>query len=78
MHKNGWRKEATRNLARLITDVEESTTRRSIVAAEKPKRQNLIHHPSEPSKTAKPAPKKTKSSQTAQQKRESAIVRLRL
>jgi hypothetical protein len=78
MHKNGCRKEAVRNLARLIADVEDSTTRRSIVAAENPTRQNLIHHPSELSRTVKPAPKKMKRSQIAQQKRERAIVRLKL
>jgi hypothetical protein len=78
MHKNGWRKEAAKSLAWLIVDVEENTTKRNIMATERPIRQNLIHHSCEPSETVKPAPKKMKRSQIAQQERERAIVRLKV
>ena len=76
--KNGSRKEAAKILDLPISEVEEKTTRRRISTAEKPRRQNRSHQFWKPSENVKTIPIRMNKSHKPHEKRESAIVRLRL
>jgi hypothetical protein len=71
MQINGWKIEAVTVCAYSLEDVENSTTKRKIVTAEKPKRQSLIHQVK-----PKNVPTNMKRNHKPQQKRDSAAVLL--
>jgi hypothetical protein len=76
MQKNGCKREAAKTWLFLVGDVESNTMERSIMMAENPKRQSLIHH-DKPNAVATATPKKLKGSQKPQLKNDRPVIRLK-
>ena len=74
---NGWIKAASRDLFESTVEVDSNTTNRRDSTAEKPKRQRLIHHQKWNIKVRN-VPRKMKTSQMIQPKRDKTSVRLKV